>query len=63
MAKRVSIPMVADIDSGSGNAINVHHAIERYERAAAVVIEGKTFPKITSLIADGRQELLIIEEF
>jgi phosphoenolpyruvate phosphomutase len=63
MAKRVLIPMVADIDFGSSNAINVPHAVERFECAAAVVTEGKTFPKITSLIADGRQELLIIEEF
>ncbi len=41
------------------------HAIEQYERAgvAAVVIEDKSFPKVTSLIADGRQELVRIAEF
>lgn len=65
MAERSGIPVVADIDTGFGNAINVLHAVEQYERAgaAAVVIEDKTFPKVTSLIADGRQELLRLEEF
>ena len=65
MAERSTLPIVADIDTGFGNAINVIHAIEQYERAgaAAVVIEDKTFPKVTSLVADGRQELLRVEEF
>ena len=65
MAERSSLPIVADIDTGFGNAINVIYAIEQYERAgaAAVVIEDKTFPKVTSLVADGRQELLRVEEF
>ncbi len=65
IAGRTALPIVADIDTGYGNAINVIHAIGEYERAgaSAVVIEDKTFPKVTSLIADGRQELLRIEEF
>ena len=65
MADRVELPIVADIDTGFGNAINVIHAVQQYERAgaAAVVIEDKSFPKVTSLIADGRQDLLRIEEF
>jgi phosphonopyruvate hydrolase len=65
IAERTSLPIVADIDTGFGNAINVIHTIRQYERAgaAAVVIEDKTFPKVTSLIADGRQELLRAEEF
>ncbi|CAH1652943.1 phosphonopyruvate hydrolase [Chelatococcus asaccharovorans] len=65
MAQQSSLPIVADIDTGFGNAINVIYAIEQYERAgvAAVVIEDKTFPKVTSLVADGRQELLRTEEF
>ncbi|TYL71447.1 phosphonopyruvate hydrolase [Bradyrhizobium cytisi] len=59
------LPIVADIDTGFGNAINVTHAIAEYERAgaAAVVIEDKTFPKVSSLAITGRQELLRIEEF
>lgn len=65
MAEQMDLPIVADIDTGFGNAVNVVHAIEHYERAgaAAVVIEDKTFPKVTSLVAGGRQELLRIEEF
>jgi len=65
MAERVDLPIVADIDTGFGNAVNVIHAVRQYERAgaAAVVIEDKSFPKVTSLVADGRQELLRIEEF
>lgn len=60
-----SLPIIADIDTGFGNAVNVVHAIKEYERAgaAAVVIEDKTFPKVTSLVAGGRQELVRVEEF
>lgn len=65
MADAVSIPVVADIDTGYGNAVNVMHAVERYEAAgmAAVVIEDKMFPKDTSLLAGGRQDLVRVEEF
>ncbi|MFD1198543.1 phosphonopyruvate hydrolase [Brucella gallinifaecis] len=65
MAEQSSLPIIADIDTGFGNAINVIHAIKQYERAgaAAVVIEDKTFPKVTSLVADGRQELVRVQEF
>ncbi|MDX8470186.1 phosphonopyruvate hydrolase [Mesorhizobium sp. VK23B] len=65
MGEQSSLPIIADIDTGFGNAINVIHAVKQYERAgaAAIVIEDKTYPKVTSLVADGRQELLRIEEF
>ncbi len=65
IAGRTTLPIVADVDTGYGNAINVIHAVGEYERAgaSAVVIEDKTFPKVTSLVAGGRQELLRIEEF
>jgi phosphonopyruvate hydrolase len=65
MIERVDLPLVADLDTGFGNALNVIHAIAQYERAgvAAVVIEDKSFPKVTSLVADGRQELVRIAEF
>lgn len=65
IAGRTTLPIIADIDTGYGNAINVIHAVHEYERAgaSAVVIEDKTFPKVTSLMAGGRQELLRIEEF
>ncbi len=58
-------PIVADIDTGFGNAVNVAYAVPRYEAAgvAAVVIEDKTFPKDSSLRPGGRQELLAVGEF
>ena len=63
--EQTTIPMVADIDTGYGNAINVSHVVSAYARAgaAAVVMEDKLFPKDTSLLAGGRQELVRIEEF
>ncbi len=63
--EQTSIPMVADIDTGYGNAINVLHVVGAYARAgaAAVVMEDKMFPKDTSLLAGGRQELVRVEEF
>jgi phosphonopyruvate hydrolase len=58
-------PIVADLDTGFGNAVNVAYAVPRYAAAgvAAVVIEDKTFPKDSSLRPGGRQELVGIEEF
>jgi phosphoenolpyruvate phosphomutase len=63
--EQTTIPVVADIDTGYGNAINVLHVVAAYAKpgAAAVVMEDKLFPKDTSLLAGGRQELVRIEEF
>jgi phosphoenolpyruvate phosphomutase len=63
--EQVSLPLIADLDTRYGNAINVGHVVGAYARAgaAAVVIEDKTFPKDTSLLAGARQELIRIEEF
>jgi len=65
IAAAVGIPVIADIDTGYGNAINVMHVVRDYHRAgaAAVVMEDKHFPKDTSLLAGGRQELVSIEQF
>lgn len=58
-------PLVADIDTGSGNAVSVAYLVPRYAAAgvAAVVMEDKTFPKDSSLRENARQELVRIEEF
>ena len=58
-------PVIADLDTGFGNAVNVAYAVPQYAAAgvAAVVIEDKTFPKDTSLRPGGRQELVPIGEF
>ena len=65
MGEVQDLPLVVDIDTGYGNAINVAYTIPRFEAAgaSAVVIEDKTFPKDSSLRADGRQNLVSIEEF
>jgi len=65
MNEVINIPIVADCDTGFGNAINVTYMVKRYEEAgiAAVVIEDKKFPKDNSLLDRGRQELLRVEEF
>jgi phosphonopyruvate hydrolase len=59
------LPVIADIDTGFGNAVNVAFAVPRYVAAgvAAVVMEDKSFPKDSSLRAGGRQELVRIAEF
>ncbi|MCP5264740.1 MAG: phosphonopyruvate hydrolase [Burkholderiaceae bacterium] len=65
IAARVSVPLIADIDTGFGNAVNVSYVVPQYEAAgaSAVVIEDKSFPKDTSLRAGGRQDLVSIAEF
>jgi len=64
MNDAVSIPIVADCDTGYGNSNNVIHMVRKYEAAgiAAVCIEDKHFPKVNSFIP-GRQELAPISEF
>src|SRR3984893_5066043 len=58
-------PVIADLDTGYGNAVNVAYLVPRYAAAgvAAVVIEDKTFPKDSSLRPGGRQVLVPVEEF
>src|SRR3954470_22455654 len=58
-------PVVADIDTGFGNAVSVAYAVPRYAAAgaAAVVMEDKTFPKDSSLRPGGRQDLVPMGEF
>lgn len=65
IAAVVDVPVIADIDTGFGNAVNVAYTVPQYEAAgvSAVVMEDKTFPKDTSLRADGRQELVRVAEF
>ena len=64
MNDAVSLPVIADCDTGFGNSNNVIHMVKKYEAAgiAGVCIEDKHFPKVNSLVA-GRQELAPIAEF
>ena len=47
LAASVSIPLLADADTGYGNAINVYHYVRAFEQAglAGVMIEDQTGPK------------------
>jgi phosphoenolpyruvate phosphomutase len=58
------LPVIADVDTGFGNACNVHYLVRQYESigVAAVTIEDKLFPKVNSFVP-GRQELASIPEF
>lgn len=65
MCRVLSIPVIADIDTGFGNAVTVSYVVPQYEAAgvSALVMEDKTFPKDTSLRVNARQELVRVEEF
>jgi len=65
MNEVVSIPIIADCDTGYGNANNVIYAVKKFEEAGIVgmSIEDKKFTKDNSLLEGGRQELAPIEEF
>ena len=65
MAQACEIPVIADCDTGYGDANNVRHLVKKYENAgiAGVCIEDKTFPKQNSLLKDGNNQLLSEKDF
>jgi phosphoenolpyruvate phosphomutase len=64
MAEAVSIPIIADCDSGYGNAVNAAFTARKFARAgiAAVCIEDNVFPKRCSFYAGTRRELVSAAE-
>ena len=64
MAEAISIPIIADCDTGYGNALNVMRTVNDHERAgiAGICIEDNVFPKRCSFYAGVRRELVSIEE-
>jgi carboxyvinyl-carboxyphosphonate phosphorylmutase len=56
MTATVSIPLIADADTGYGGALNVYRTVREYERAgvAAVHLEDQVFPKRCGHL-DGKQ--------
>jgi 2,3-dimethylmalate lyase len=56
MAATVSIPLIADADTGYGGSLNVYRTVREYERAgvAALHIEDQVFPKRCGHL-DGKQ--------
>ncbi len=64
MVEAVSIPIIADCDTGYGNALNVMRTVNDHERAgvAAICIEDNVYPKRCSFYAGVRRELIAVEE-
>lgn len=64
MNQVVSIPVIADCDTGFGGNLNAAYTVMQYENAgiAAICIEDKVFPKRNSFV-NGGQEMLDAEEF
>jgi phosphoenolpyruvate phosphomutase len=64
MTLAAPLPVIADGDTGFGDARNFAYAVRRYEArgVAGICIEDKRFPKINSF-ADAAQDLLPADEF
>ena len=64
MVEAISIPIIADCDTGYGNALNVMRTVNDHERAgvAAICIEDNVYPKRCSFYAGVRRELIAVEE-
>lgn len=64
MDEVVSIPVIADCDTGFGGPLNVARAVKRFERRgiAAICIEDKLFPKMNSFAVHDHQ-LIAPDEF
>ena len=65
MVHACEIPVIADCDTGYGDATNVRYMVKKYENAgiAGICIEDKTFPKQNSLLEGGNNQLLSEKDF
>lgn len=64
VARAVNIPIIADIDNGYGNAINVMRAVEEFQAAgvSAITLEDQVFPKRCGIYPGYKRRALISEE-
>ncbi len=64
MVDATTIPVIADCDTGCGNAINVLRTVQDFEAAgiAAICIEDNVFPKRCSFYSGVARELAPVEE-
>ncbi len=64
IVEAVGIPVIADCDTGFGNALNVMRTVQEYEKAgiAGICIEDNVFPKRCSFYVGVRRELVSIDE-
>lgn len=62
IVEAVSVPVMADADTGFGNAVNAYHATRAFERAGAagINLEDQVFPKRCGHL-DGKQVLPLDE--
>jgi 2-methylisocitrate lyase-like PEP mutase family enzyme len=62
IAQSVGVPVIADADTGFGNALNVQRTVREYERAgvAAIHLEDQVFPKRCGHLAG--KSLIPLEE-
>jgi phosphoenolpyruvate phosphomutase len=64
MIRATNLPVIADVDNGYGNAVNVMRTVTEYEGSgvAAVSLEDNVFPKRCSFYAGVQRELVPVEE-
>jgi len=64
IVEAVELPVIADCDTGFGNALNVMRTVQDYEKAgiAGICIEDNVFPKRCSFYAGVRRELVSADE-
>lgn len=62
LARMSSVPLIADGDTGYGNAVNVYYAVKEFERAgvAGMMLEDQTWPKRCGHMAG--KEVIAAEE-
>lgn len=64
VVRTVDIPVIADIDNGYGNAINVMRAVQEFQDAGvtAITLEDQAFPKRCGIYPGYRRRLLVSKE-
>ena len=64
MCSIIKKPLIADIDTGYGNAVSVIHSVHEFERAGAagVIIEDQISPKRCPICVDETNNILPLEE-
>ncbi|MBI3270135.1 MAG: isocitrate lyase/phosphoenolpyruvate mutase family protein [Planctomycetes bacterium] len=64
MNTATTLPVIADCDTGYGNAVNVIRTVQEYEASgiAAICIEDNVFPKRCSFYSEVKRELVSSEE-
>ena len=64
MIRATNLPIIADVDNGYGNAVNVMRTVNEYEASgvAAISLEDNIFPKRCSFYSGVQRELVSVDE-